>query len=819
VDGVQSSVKLDTFRADQVVNQVKDARRSDETGITSDLAAVELQPPAIAVTLKGTAKDKAEKEWKFYIGKESADRNFMYVNSSDLPNKVYAITKNTIDSVFFKDPNHLRARRLFEFNDTAAQTIDLKEGTKEIDLKKGEESSWRFEKPALGFADFEGPPPPKDLPPGAKSSAEGGVKGLLAAIGTIRVDSEDDFVPVSDAKLDSYGLADGQEKMLIQVGTSKDVDGKKMIVKESMAIGTPVKDQVYARILGDQGVFKINAKLLEPLKAVLENPLTLRSMTVATIDVKKVDAVAVEQKSDKVTLYRHENKPWELQVGSGKLQKANDQAVQAMLEAVQGKREIVKFYDGDDYKKLDEEMKTPLAVVTLYVEGLEPAKKEEIKDKKDDKKDEAPHLKKDAKPAVTLSFAGATKDNVNVQRVLADGTTSRFMLPRSYLDKVIPGEVNLAYMDASLPELASGNIEQVVIARDKEKMTIERGYGEKADRWFFKEGQEPPGKNPTDPATTGKFVALLSNLSAKKWLHKIDPKEDLDKYGLKKPSQEITLVIRKDSAAGVASFVGLLATPSRYAGLMGDVALLANRHAGPAEKIELKIGKESDDDKDKPDVYAQRSDKDLLFLLPADLVRALREVNLHDRAAVVNAQPLMDATLLGLIAASEPNLFLTAAPLFTNQVRAFDAAKVKEIKIALRSREELRVLDFKRDAAGKDKTWRDHSGLQEFNLDSQRVDKFIDELANLKVSRWVSMIGGVKSEQKLSDKEATVRIALTLEDGKSVTLSIGTEFERLGFYAWTNAYPEAVFLLAPEQVLPWLQGPAFFGKERVVAQN
>ena len=367
------------------------------------------------------------------------------------------------------------------------------------------------------------------------------------------------------------------------------------------------------------------------------------------------------------------------------------------------------------------------------------------------------------------------------------------MLPRSYLDKVIPGEVNLAYLDPALPEFAVGNVDQVVIAREKENTIIERGFGDKADRWFFKEGQEPPGKSPTDPAITGKFVTLLPNLSAKKWLHKLDPKEDLDKYGLKKPSEEITLVIRKNSPAGAASLLGLLATPSPWAGFLGQTAMLANRHAGPTEKIALKIGKETEDDKDKPAVYSQRSDKDLLFLLPADLAHGLREINLHDRAAVVNAQPLIDATLLGLAAAHEQNLLLTAAPLFTNQLREFGRAKVKDVEIAIRSREELRVLEFQRDPNSKDKEWRDRTGLQEFHLDSQKVDKFLGELANLKVSRWVGILGGVKSEHKLADKEATVRIALTLEDGKAITLAIGTEFERLGYYAWTSAYPEAVF--------------------------
>ena len=579
----KKAVKLENFRVDQIVSQIKDARRSDDASVNTELARYDLVQPSIVVTLKGTTKDKKEKEWQFNIGKESADHALLFVNTSDLPSKVYAIAKNQIDSVLFKNPNHLRSRRLFEFSDIAAQTIDIKEGAQEIALKKGDDANWRFEKPAFGFADFEGAPPPKELPPGAKPPAEGGVKGLLAAIATIRVDSEDDFIPLNDDPLKTYGLEDGKEKLLIQVGTFKETDHKKTIAKETLAIGSSIKDknQVYARMVGDQGIFKLNAKLLEPLQTLLQNPGTLRSMNVLSLDTKKVDAVTVEQKGEKVTLLHPEDKPWEFQVGSGKPQKANSQAIQAMLDAVQGKREIQKFYDGDDFKKLDDEMKSPLAVVALYLDGLEATKKDAAKDmkeekkddkKKDEKKEDAPHLKKDAKAAVTLSFAGATKESVNVQRVLADGTTSRFMLPRTFLDKVVPGAIVLAYLDTKLPDLGLDNVEKMVIAREKEKIVIEKGLGDKADSWFFKEGQEPPGKNPTDSAITGNVIKLLSALSAKKWLHKLDPKEDLDKYGLKNPTVEITLLIRKDRPAGAASLMGLLATPFPWGGIMGETA-------------------------------------------------------------------------------------------------------------------------------------------------------------------------------------------------------------------------------------------------------
>jgi hypothetical protein len=827
VPGVEKTVKLESFKIDQIVRQVKDARQSAEAGVSDDLAFYNLDQPATIITLKGKAPEKKEREWQLYLGKESADQALVYVNSSDRPNKVYGMSKGSIDSVLFKDPNHLRARRLFEFSDSAAQTIDVKETGRELELKKGEDTNWRFEKPALGFADFEGPPAPKDAPPGAKST-EGGVKGLLAAIGGIRVDSDDDFVPLSQDPLSTYGLEEGKEALRIAVGTLKEKGDKKDVVKETLAIGSSIKDknQVYARVLGDQGVFKLNTKALEPIKNALNNPGTLRSLDVVNVDTKKVDAVTVQQKDTKVTLYHPEGKSWELEVGAGKAQKANSQACQEALDALQGKREITKFYDGDDSKKLDEEMKSPVAVVNLFVGGLEMPKKdldkkdagkEEPAKKDDAKKDATPQLKKDAKAAVTLTFAGLGKDSVNVQRVLADGTTSRFAIPRSLFDRLIPGDITLAYLETNLPELAAAAVDRIDIKRDKDKLEIQKGWGDKSERWFFKEGDEPPGKNPTDAAKAGQFVSTLLNLSAKKWLHKLDPKEDLAKYGLAKPSLEITLRVHKDGPAAAASLVGLLASPSQLRAVLAKAAMLAHRFAGPAETVVLKVGKETSDDKDKPAVYAQRSDKDLLFLLPADVVRKLRDEDLHDRTSILIAQAVVDSTLAGLEAMEGPGALVAASPLSTNLVQIFDPTKAKELRLAIRTREELRTLNFRRESAGKDKEWQDVSGLQEFNLDTEKVTKALEQLAALKANRWVNVGGGAKSEQKLTAKEATLRAEVVLEDGKTITLTVGAPFEAAGYYAQTSAWPDAVFLLTRAQIDPFLQGPAYFAKERVAA--
>ena len=439
---VQNSVKVESFKIDPLAKQIKDARRSDEADVTDDLAGYQLDPPASVVTLLGKVRGK-EQEWKFFIGKESADQAFVFVNSSDRPGKVYAIARNNIDSVLFKDPNHLRSRRLFEFSDTAAQTIAIKEGALELDLKKGADATWRFEKPAYGFADFEGPPAPKDLPPGAKAP-EGGVKGLLAVVATLRVDSDDDFVPLSDTKLDDYGLEEGKEALRVEVDTVKEKGDKKETAKEILAIGRSAKDkgQVFARMLGDEGVFKLNAKLLEPIKSMLQNPGSLRSLDVVSIDTKKVDVVTINQGGEQVTLLHPDGKPWEVQVGNDKLKKGNNEAVGALLDAAQRKRAIVKFYDGADFTKLDAEMNNPTVQVALFLDGLDSGKKDEekkvaakdtepAKQDKEAKKEETPQLKKDAKAAATLSFGGGDKDTVNVERVLADGTKSRFAVARS----------------------------------------------------------------------------------------------------------------------------------------------------------------------------------------------------------------------------------------------------------------------------------------------------------------------------------------------------------------------------------------------------
>ncbi|MCI0379628.1 MAG: DUF4340 domain-containing protein [Gemmataceae bacterium] len=840
--GAKSAVKVEGFRINQMVNQIKEARKNDEVSVRDVLSDHGLDKPSIVVTLKGVwLQDQKEKtrEWKFFIGKESADKAFRFVNSSDRPQRVFAVSRGAIDSVFFTDPNHLRSRRIFDFSDVTAKTIEVKEASDVLELKKEEDATWRFVKPALGFADFEGPTAPKDkeLPFGVKSP-EGGVKALLAAVSSIRVDTEDDFVPAGDTDLAAFGLLDGKETMRIEIGSP---DGKK-VTKETLLIGLRSKDkgrdQYFARLKDDQGVFRINAKLLEPLRSFLKDPGQLRSLDIGHLDIKKVDVVSFGKGKDEVRLVHREDKGWQVLAGADSPKNADGKAVDGLLEALQGKRAIVKFFDEGDWKKLDVDLgfDNPQAEIALYTEGLDKDKKDkkkddkkDAKDKKDDKKkDDAPQLKKDAKPAETLVFGKNDKEHVNVKRVLADGTTSRFSVAKALLDKAAPLEgAALAFLDTGLPILSGQDVTRIEIAGGKSKIDVARGKGDKAQRWYFQEGKND---TPADLFKTQMLINQVTLLDAKRWVKKTDAKEDLEKYGLKSPALTVTLWVKKSMpASSAAAALGLLSTPSPWRPFLVHASVVANMETAKGEPVTFKLGKEAEHDKGA--LFAQRSDHDMLFLIPESMAKFLREADLRDRTTVYLTEPYLATALVGMEAAQPHAAVFAAAPLWTNQVHRFDPDKVESVKLSIRTREELRNFAFTRapQAASKekdkekekdkDRTWTDSSGLMEFQLDSAKVNQLVEQLAKLKAERWVSIAGGPQSDQKLGPKDAILKIELGLEGGQTVTLTVGAGFERGLYYAHSSAWPDAVFFLPGVSIDPYLRGASYFGKDRVAAAN
>ena len=58
---------------------------------------------------------------------------------------------------------------------------------------------------------------------------------------------------------------------------------------------------------------------------------------------------------------------------------------------------------------------------------------------------------------------------------------------------------------------------------------------------------------------------------------------------------------------------------------------------------------------------------------------------------------------------------------------------------------------------------------------------------------------------------------MTFEDKSTITLTVSAAFFPAGYFAASSAWPDAVFFLPAATVDPWLQGAAYFGKERPTA--
>ena len=226
-------IRAEAFKVNQLVNQIKDARKDDEADVSNDFAAYELakDQPNIIVTLRGRVEEgkklaldkerKSEKkEWTFYVGKETPA--YAYVKSSDR-DRVMAVKRSSLDSLFFKDPGVFRPKSFLEVNENSARYVGLKGEGADVELRRNEDATWRFLMPNYGLADFEGKPvvAAKPLPfqKEKEQKSEGGVKALLSAIGFIRVGSEADFVPLSNEPMSSFGLDEKKPNIRIQVGT------------------------------------------------------------------------------------------------------------------------------------------------------------------------------------------------------------------------------------------------------------------------------------------------------------------------------------------------------------------------------------------------------------------------------------------------------------------------------------------------------------------------------------------------------------------------------------------------------------------------
>jgi hypothetical protein len=822
LDQGKQSIKVDAVRVRELMREARDARRDEETTVPNDPAAFGLKPPRLVITMTGhpRKKDKdddkkpdlsREKQWKLLVGSDSVDKKFVYAASSDRPGRVFAVPRTSLNSLFFRNANEMRSKRPFDFSEASVQSFVLKEGGAEFEAKKTTGGTWLIVKPNLGYADFEGPPPPKDAPLSAPTP-DGGLKSLLAAIAAVRVDSEDDFVSPASDTLQRNDLALGKERLRIQVFSG---DEKKP-TEETLLIGREEKDSYYARLSTDEGAFKLPKKLLAPIFEALKTPDKLRSRDLSPITIKDADAIILTQGKDEARILSG-GEPRVVQVelpGAGR-SPANTKAVESLLEALQGRRDVIAFRDvaDADAGKVDAELgfDFPQATIAVYLGGIEPSKDAFGKDPfgkdpfgknpfgKDAKKEE-PTLKKDAKPAGTWQFGKVDKDQVWVKRTMADGPTARFAISKTAFDKILPREGLLGFVESSLPKVNPFDVVRIEIDRGGKKVTLNKS----GDRWLL---HDTAGDVPADAKKVEDVVRQLAGLQIRRWVKKIDAKDDLDAYGLKSPGVTATLSVKLDklNAQTIGSALGQLS------GVMNDPAFAAlgaawsNIHLA-GEKVVVKFGKEATDG-DAGALFVQHSKSDRLSLAPALTSNLLRDTDFRDRSTVLQPEVHIAALAVGT-----PG-FLSASPLVTAQLGRGGSSQVKQLRVTVRTPVEVRSFSFAR----KDKGWTDQSGLKEFQLDEENVNILADLVARLDFNRIVLLKGGPKADQKLTAKDASLVIEAVMSDLSPVTLTVGANFEGIGFFAQSSTWPGAVFLLNSDRVQPLLRGAGFFAKERVAA--
>jgi hypothetical protein len=769
LDDYPQELRAEDSKVDDIVRDLRGARKTEEADVTRNLAQWGLDKPVEKVILK---QKGGGKEWVVNVGKEDPAGGYVYVNSSDHPEDVLAVRRARLKVALItpENINEYRSRQLLDVSDMTARRLDLKPAAdtkgRELVLEKGKEAVWLFKKPPYGPAEYEGE---------AAAKEPTGVRGLINTLRSLQVEKDADFEPLS-----TKAFPADRATLTVQVERSG-APGE--AVKETLLIGPKApprkgvkgekdgEEQYFARLAEDQAVVRVGARNVETLLAFTRKPDVLRSHDLAQVPTGKPDVVRVSSGKgggDVVTLYKP---AFDWRVVQGPLKhKANESAVQGpngLLTTLQGKNQVKDFFDVDDEAKegkakdKDLGLDSPTATVSVWVDGLEKApvkgkedKKEAKKGEKDgakkeDKKaeppaDEGPKINPKVKPALTLTFGKKAGDLIYVKRELADGAVSRVSVPAALLQKIVPPEGALAYLDPNVAPFLEADVARLVlkIKEDKGERTfvVERA-GEKKDKgpktpligdWLLLEPKDLKDRPNADADAVQNLLTTLTRLAALKFVAKVEGKKELGKYGLEPPAATVAVTLKKKGGEK---------EPKALTYLFGN--------------------EEKADKARKPGVYTVMTSGDL-------------------KDIVFETDPVTLASLKG-------------AELRDRTVFRFTRADVKEIRMTIRKKDIPTVSPV---FVRKGKTWEvGEKSLLEFNLDPAAVDQLLLTLSNLKALRYVSF-AGPKEEQGLT-KAPPLEITVVMADGKTKhELKVGAAEGTAGYYAEAPELPRAVFLVA-----------------------
>jgi hypothetical protein len=780
-----TALRVESGQIDGLVHELLSARR-EKGDMTTNLADYGLDAPPIVLTLTKDGRD-----YTLSLGNEAAP--VVYALSSANAKKPISILKSSLKTAF-KPINELRDKRLietgFSFPPSFVELKD-KQGTV-LELKKTGLNRWRLEKPDYGDADYDGDPAASA--PGAPVKQITGVHELLNQIDAIRVEHESDFIAENVSASDmaeKYGLAAGKPDLLsITVKSEKEGKGE---TTRTLLVGKkadPDKDKegketktdyYYARLENENAVVRVPMKKLEQLLQVVQDPIDLRDHNLLSLDNSAIDAVDVQNSAGLIKLRRTPVDPlkprfagpeWKLFRDSDTGTDADQSAVQQLLTALTAKRQIKTWPDPKDPKNGDKELEFdhPIAVISLWENGILPPEKKEDKkdddkrdekkdDKKTEKKDEKKNEKKDEKkepekpkddppklksekPTVRLVFGKRDKDKgiIYVRRESGEDlkTTTLVTIPDTLFDKVTAGP--LAYLSRTLPSF-TGDPTRLTITRGGQTYVLEKGD---KSYWTIKEPKEFAGRRANEESLN-LITSDLHGLTATRLVTENPPDGDLHPlYDLKPPVVEVKLTV-------------------------------PGKEKDKPEEFIYQFGKETDD---KVGVFAKMNKLNLVFVVPKTIMDNLQK-DLRD-----------------------PAIF------------AFEPSEVRKLKLGFwREPGEAFDLELERKEGGFWSVVKPESFAMDF--DDKKAEKFVKDIAALKAEKTLTGAEIPKPDQAKFDlKAGALLVEITLAGReKPVQLTIGGEFEKKSYYVKSSLTGDDVFLV-PMAAFEQIKGkPSYFKKQ------
>jgi Domain of unknown function (DUF4340) len=744
-----------------LIDQVLRAEREKTTEKPAKLEDWGLKFPSLTVTLK---RDKG-KPLQIMLG--DTQMSNVYVLSSDRGQEPMIVKKNRLDKVE-QDLAAFRERDMLTSRESDIQSISLsqtdkgKEKEKPIELVKRNER-WYYTKPFSGDADREGD---NNAAPAGQPPA--GTQGLLTDLTNMRVDKDVDFVADNVSDLAKYNLDDKADILKIEIKrvdeinkttepgeAKKDADVKTSTITLLVGVGKKVDDksnQYYARRAGEKDVVKIDAKNVDPLLKLLEQPEALRDRHLVRLDsFRQPDAINIDLKSSGLVMeFRHPEggKPWQLYRGSQE-EKPNEEMIKGLITILTDRHKDISFLDPDKSKDAELGLDKPAAIVSLWVEGLvKEEKKDESKDEKDkdDKKVEKPEEKKAAKPTLKmpekptyrLTFAPlkeAKATEVVVKREAEGEKPALLRVPVVVYERVTEGP--LAYMDKTLPQFNPAALGRSDPDKDVTKLVYEQGgtttevTREKPDaKWKIVKPADLAGRD-ADPLTVSSLLNTLNNLRAVKLVTEQASKEDLDrKYGLTTPAARAVVTVTKDGK------------PTTY---------------------EFDFGK-----KDGTSLYAKQSQRGTIFTVDESTLAGFKD-------------PILDKTVLHFDPTKVTGLTLTGWSKIVG-----DPLTIK-----------LEHKDGKEWVGRKD-------------LDQTKVNNLVRDLSDLRAEKFLAHKSQPKPEQELDAAKGGLRIEIKVEGEKEpLVLTLG-KAETDGYVATCSKLAGDIFLVPKTLFDGVMSKPAYF---------